>query len=189
MIKILPEKIYSDLRESHITWKVALSIVPIAFFTYLFHEFGHWLFGELSGSDMTMSLNSASVKNGQFVSDTSALWSAIGGPFFTILQALIFLFITQKTKSIYFYLALFFGVFSRFFSNIFGGVSLQDEARISTMLQVNEYSIVLIVLLILLLILWRGNRIMALDLKAIGYYTTISTFGILLIIGLNELIS
>jgi len=188
MIKIFSDRINNDLRDSQINWKVAFSIIPIAFFTYFFHEFGHWIFGEVLGNDMTLSLNNSTPKNGAFINNSSALWSAIGGPTFTILQALIFLLLTHKTKSIYSYLVVFFGVFSRFFSIIFGGISLQDEARISEKLNINEYLTALIVLLILVVILWRGNRIMSLNLKAVGYFTTISTFAILLIIGVNELI-
>jgi len=116
------------------------------------------------------------------------LLSAIGGPLFTILQAVIFLIVTKKTESIYAYTIVFIAVFSRFFSIILGGISLQDESRISSMLHVNEYLIALIVLLILFILLWRSSRIMNLNLKAIGYFTTFGTFAMLIVIGLNALI-
>jgi len=188
MSKILFDRISNDLIESQITWKVALFIIPIAFLTYLFHEFGHWMFGELLGNDMTLSLNNSAPKSGNFIKDSHALWSAIGGPAFTILQALIFLLITKIMKSIYAYTIVFFAVFSRFFSILFGGFSLQDEARISSMLHTNEYLIAMIVLLLLFILLWRGSRIMNLNLKAIGYFTTLGTFAILLVIEINKLI-
>jgi hypothetical protein len=38
--------IKNDLTESKINWKVALLMIPVAFLTYLFHEFGHWSVGE-----------------------------------------------------------------------------------------------------------------------------------------------
>lgn len=50
------KKIRNDLKESQIDWKVIIAFIPIAFFTYLFHEFGHWTFGELSGNDMILNL-------------------------------------------------------------------------------------------------------------------------------------
>lgn len=184
----ITDRIKNDLKESQITWGVALFIIPVAFFTYLFHESGHWVFGEVLGNDMTISLNNAAPKSGTFIKDSDALWSAIGGPAFTLLQALLFLLITQKTKSIYAYSIMFMAVFSRFFSIVFGGVSLQDEAKISAMLRVNMYLTALCVLLILLSILWRSSRIMNLNLKAIGYFTTLGTFAILLVIGFNDLI-
>lgn len=189
MSKTFYNRIISDLKESQITLRVILFMIPITLFTYLFHEFGHWTLGELLGNDMTLSLNNSTPKSGHFINDSHALWSAIGGPLFTILQASIFLIITKKTKSIYAYSIVFIAVFSRFFSIVFGGISFQDESRISSMLHVNEYLIALIVLLVLFILLWRSSRIMNLNLKAIGYFTIFGTFDMLLVIGLNGLIN
>ncbi len=180
-------RISNDLKESQINWKVILFFIPVAFITYIFHEFGHMIFGELSGNDMTMSLNNSAPRIGFFIHDSDALWSAIGGPAFTIIQGLIFLLITWMTKSIYAYSFAFFAVFSRFFSIVFGGINLQDEAGIASMTDTNKYIIAAIVLTILFLILWRCNRIMKLNTKAIGYFTVLGTFAILIVIGVNEL--
>jgi len=181
-------KIKSDLKESQINWNVIILFVPIAFITYIFHESGHWIFGELLGNDMTLSLNNSSPKSGYFINESNALWSAIGGPFFTVIQALVFLLITWITKSIYAYSFTFFAIFSRFFSIIFGGINLQDEARIASMLDTDKYIIAAFVLTILFLILWRCNRIMKLNTKAVGYFSVLGTFAILIVIGVNGLI-
>jgi hypothetical protein len=182
-------RIRNDLKESKIDWKVVVVFIPIAFLTFLFHEFGHWTFGELSGVDMSLSLNNSAPINGQqFIYKSAALWSAIGGPVFTILQALIFLIITMYTKSIYAYCVTFFSAFSRFFPIFFGGFKLQDEARIAAMLDWNNYIVAAIVLSILSLILWKGTRIMKLN-KAIGYFTVLGVFAILIVIGVNEIIT
>jgi len=188
MKETFTNRISNDLKESQINWNVVISFTPIAFITYIFHEFGHWVLGELLGNDMTLRLNNSAPESGYFINDSSALWSAIGGPLFTILQALLFLFITWITKSIYTYSISFFAVFSRFYSIIFGGITLQDEARIASLLGTNMYFIAAIVLLILFLILWRCNRIMRLHMKAVGYFTVLGTFAILIVIGVNELI-
>jgi hypothetical protein len=189
MKKTFRNKISNDLNESKINWKVSLLFIPIAFMTYLFHESGHWIFGELSGNAMTMGLNNASPKSVYFLNESDALWSAIGGPLFTIVQALVFLFIAWKTKSIYAYSIVFFAVFSRFFSIIFGGIDLQDEAGIALLMNTNKFLIAAIVLTILFLILWRCNRIMNLNTKAVGYFTVLGTIAILLVIGVNKLIT
>ena len=181
-------RVNNDLKESKINWKVIFSFIPIAFFTYFFHEFGHWTLGELLGNDMTLNLNNSAPRNGHFINDSHALWSAIGGPFFTIIQGLIFLLIVMITNSIYAYSIAFFAVFSRFYSIVFGGIDLQDEARIASMLNINKYLIAAIVLTIVFLILWRCNRIMNLKLKSVGYFTVIGVFAILIVIGINELI-
>lgn len=140
------------------------------------------------GTDMTMGLNNSAPRNGHFINDSHALWSAIGGPAFTIIQALIFLLITRITKSIYAYSIAFFAVFSRFFSIVFGGIDLQDEAGIASLLNTNKYLMAAIVLTILFLILWRCNLIMKLNMKAVGYFTVLGTYAILIVIGVSELI-
>lgn len=188
MKETFSSRIRNDLEESQIDWKVIITFIPIAFITYLFHEFGHWTFGELSGNDMILSLNNSTPQNGHFIDDLDALWSAIGGPVFTIFQGLIFLLLTWLTKSIYAYSIAFFAVFSRFFSIVFGGINRQDEARIASMLDWNKYVVAAIVLTILFLILWRSNRIMKLNKKAIGYFAVLGVFAILIVIGVNELI-
>lgn len=188
MIKSFADRISNDLKDSQINWKVALTFIPIAFFTYLFHEFGHWIVGEILGNDMILSLNNSTARSGTYIKDTHNLYISMGGPVFTILQALIFLLFTQKTKSIYAYSFVFFAAFSRFFSIVLGGISLQDEGRISSILNINKYLVVMIVLLILFMIVWRCSRIMNLNMKAVGYFTTLSTLSMLLVIGVNKLI-
>ncbi len=188
MIKSFFGKINNDLKESKINWKLALWFIPIAFFTYLFHEFGHWSIGELLGNDMYLSLNSSNARSGVYISESHNLYISMGGPIFTILQAMLFLVITQKTKSIYAFSLVFFAAFIRFFSIIFGGFSMQDEARIASQLDVNNYLIAVIVLLILFIIVWRASRIIKLNMKAIGYFITLSTLAILLVIGINNII-
>lgn len=180
-------KIYNDLKESQIDWKVIIAFIPIAFLTYFFHEFGHWTFGELLGNDMTLSLNNSEPQSGQFINKTHALWSAIGGPVFTIIQGLIFLLITWKTKSNIAYSIVFFAVFSRFFAIVFGGINLQDEARIALILGINKYLMAAAVLAILFLVLWKCNQIMKLNFKALGYYIVLGVFSVLIVIGVNEL--
>lgn len=181
-------RISNDLKESQINWKVIIFFVPVAFITYLFHESGHWIFGELLGNDMTLSLNNSAPRSGFFIKESHALWSAIGGPAFSIIQALIFLFIVRITKSIYAYSIAFFAVFSRFFSIVFGGISLQDESGIATMLGTNRYLVATMVLMIMFLIIWQCNRILRLNMKAVGYFTVLGTLAILIVIGTNQMI-
>ncbi len=37
--------------------RLLLLFIPVAYFSYLFHEFGHWSVGELLGNRMEYSLN------------------------------------------------------------------------------------------------------------------------------------
>jgi len=135
---------------------------------------------------MVLSLNNASPRNGSYLGKTHELYSSVGGPVFTILQAIIFLAIIEKTKFIYAYPVVFFAAFSRFFSIVFGGFCRQDEAKISSPLNIGTYTVALIVLLILFLIVLRSSFLLKVNLKAAGYYTVLSTLSILLVIGIND---
>ena len=76
----LTDKIKNDLKEIRINWKVALIMIPVAFLTYLFHEFGHWIVGELLGNKMLYSLNNVTTASENYLYETDALFSSMGGP-------------------------------------------------------------------------------------------------------------
>lgn len=40
------------LVENKILIRLYLLLIPIAYFSYLFHEFGHWSVGEILGNNM-----------------------------------------------------------------------------------------------------------------------------------------
>ena len=188
-VKISLDRIKNELTESKINWKVALLMIPVAFLTYLFHEFGHWIVGELLGNRMILSLNNAAPLSGKYIGETDSLFALMGGPAFTILQAIIFLIVVEKTKSIYAYPFVFFTGFIRFFSILFGGFNLQDEAKISAILNIGTYTVAAIVLIILFLIVWRSSYLLKLNPKAIGYFTVLSVISTLLVIGTDKLIT
>ncbi|HWQ71084.1 MAG TPA: hypothetical protein VN370_02075 [Desulfitobacteriaceae bacterium] len=182
------ERIINDLVESRINWKLALLFIPVAFFTYLFHEFGHWIVGEILGNDMIISLNNVGPRSGFFIDESHALYSAMGGPAFSILQAMIFLLIIEKTKNLYVYPAVFFPAFVRFFSIVFGGFNMQDEAGISAMLDIGTYTTAIIVILLLFLLILRSSYVLKISLKANLYFFAISTMCILLVIETDKLL-
>jgi len=174
--------------DKKILLKLFLIFIPVAYTTYLFHEFGHWIVGELLGNDMTYSLNYVTVKNGQYIAKNHKLLSSIGGPLFTILQSFIFLLIIEKYKTIYVYPFVFFAFFTRFFSLVFGGFERQDEAVISASLEIGKYTFAIFVILILLLIVWRASKILKIDLKNNGFLFAMSTICILIVIGTYKFI-
>lgn len=175
--------------ENTIDLKFVLLFIPAAYGSYLFHEFGHWIVGELLGNDMVYRLNYVWPRSGQYVDASHNLYVSIGGPAFSILQSLFGFLIIEKYKGLYIYPFVFFPLFSRFFSLVFGGFGKQDEARISALLGAGTYTIAVIVLLILVLIVMRSSSNLKLDLKNFGYIFTISTFCQLLVIGTYEVFS
>jgi hypothetical protein len=184
----LSDRIKIDLADSRINWKIALLFIPAAFFTYLFHEFGHWIVGELLGNDMVISLNNASHRSGYYIDPTHALYISMGGPLFTIIQALLFMVLIEKTKSMHAYPFVFFAAFSRIFSIVLGGFNLQDEAKISAMLNIGTFTVALIVILVLSIIVYRSMYSLNLSPKVIGYHVSLSTVSILLVIYIDKLL-
>ena len=165
-----------------------LLFIPAAFITYLFHEFGHWFVGELFGNDMVYSLNGVWPRDGHFIKSNHSLYVNLGGPIFTILQSILVLLIIEKYKTIYAYPFVFFPVFTRFFTLILGGFSIQDEAKISASLEIGTYTFALIVLVILLIILLESSYKLKIGLKYNCYFMAISTTCLMLVIQISKFI-
>ncbi|MBI2429054.1 MAG: hypothetical protein HYV29_09720 [Ignavibacteriales bacterium] len=164
-----------------------LLFIPVAYGSYLFHEFGHWSIGEMLGNRMAYSLNYVSPKSGNYIHDSHGLYVSIGGPAFSILQAMFALLIIEKFKQLYAYPFAFFPAFNRIFSLLFGGFTKQDEARISDLLGIGHYLIAIVVVVILLLIVVRCSHTLGIGFKKNMYMVTVSTASQLLVIGTYEL--
>lgn len=160
--------------ENKIIVRLYLLLMPIAFISYLFHEFGHWTVGEILGNEMILSLNYCWPKAGHYINESHDLYVSIGGPAFTILLAMFSLLILEKYLTIYAYPVLFFQFVLRFFSLVFGGFSQQDEAGISRLTGIGTYTAGIIVLSILILIVIRASYKLKIDLKQNGYFFTVS---------------
>lgn len=170
------------IAEKKILVRLYLLFIPIAYFSYLFHEFGHWIVGEFLGNSMIYHLNYVWPKEGHYLDESHNLYVSIGGPAFTILLAVVSLLILEKYLTIYAYPVLFFQFVCRFFSLVFGGFSQQDEARISSIMGLGTYTTAIIVLTILLLIVIRASYNLKIDLKQNGYFFTISILTELMVI-------
>jgi hypothetical protein len=168
--------------------KFFLLFIPVAYGSYLFHELGHWSVGELLGNRMIYSLNYVWPRGGHYVQESHDLYVSIGGPAFSVLQAVIALLIIEKFRTLYAYPFAFFPMFSRFFSLLLGGFSKQDEARISILLGTGIYLAAIIVLAILLLIAVRCSYKLGIRAKTNAYIVTVSTVCQLLVIGTYEFI-
>jgi hypothetical protein len=163
--------------------KLLLLFIPVAYFSFLFHELGHWTVGEMLGNAMSYGLNLVSPKSGKYVGVNDAVYTLMGGPVFTILQAVIFLLIIERTKSVYAYPFVFFAFFMRLFSLLFGGFGKQDEAQISALLNIGTYTVAIAVLLVLFLIVWRSSRTLKFGFVMNNIFCVASTMCELLVIG------
>jgi hypothetical protein len=175
--------------ENKLSLKLMLLFIPVAFASYLFHEFGHWIIGEVLGNPMAYSLNNVSPINGHYINASQDVYVSMGGPAFTILLSLVFLLMIEKYKTLYAYPLVIFQFVMRFFSLVAGGFGLQDEARVSAMLGIGTYTVAFMVLLILFLIVWRASHVLKINLKKNSYFFTMSIVCDVLVIGTYKLLS
>ena len=164
-----------------------LLFIPVAYISYLFHEFGHWSVGEILGNRMVYSLNYVWPKDGHYLRQSDGLYVSIGGPGFSVLQAVIALLIIEKFGTLYAYPFAFIPMFNRFFSDLFTGFSNQDEARIAVLMGTGTYLVAIIVLAMLLLIVTRCSSKLRIGAKNNGYIITVTTVCQLLVIGTYKL--
>jgi hypothetical protein len=158
-----------------------------AYASYIFHEFGHWLFGTLMGYEMVMSLNNTWLRSGSFLKESHSLYFVIGGPAFTILQAMLALAVIEKCKGLFAYPFLLFPLVLRMLSWTLGNFSMQDEAVISTMLGLKIHIVAIVVGLILLALVWRGSRTLELNFKTNSLLFLCSVAFSLMVMATNRL--
>jgi len=159
-----------------------------AYVSFVFHECGHWLAGTLLGYEMAMDLNGTWVKNGHFINESNALLFCMGGPAFTILQAVIALVIVEKTKKLLVFPFLFFPAIVRVFPLMLGAYSAEDEAKISAMIGLGMNAVGIIICSILFLLAWRGSRTLKLDFMIISILFVCSIAFSFAVIASNELL-
>ncbi len=164
-----------------------LLLIPAAYVSYLFHEFGHWSVGELLGNEMAYSLNYAWPKGGGYLRGSDAALVSMGGPAFSILQSLTALLIIEKFRALHAYPFAFFPMFSRYFSLLLGGFEKQDEAQIAIQLGAWRYLVALVVLATLTAMIARCSSRLRIGLRNNMFMITGATVSQLLVIGTYKL--
>jgi hypothetical protein len=137
---------------------------------------------------MVYSLNYVWPTDGHYIQESHALYVSLGGPAFSLLQALLALLIIEKFRTPYAYPVAFFPMFNRFFSLLLGGFNKQDEARIALLMGTGTYVVAIVVLGLLLAIVLRCSSTLKLGFRANAYMFTACTICQLLVIGTYELV-
>lgn len=129
------------------------------------HELAHWIAGELLGNKMSMSLNGASPIAGEYKNEWNANIVTISGPIFTVMQAILFYFVVNKTKNINFYPLLFFPFVYRFFAGIANIFGANDEGRFGLSFGLGLYTVSILLCSFLLYLILKISVENKLDLK------------------------
>jgi hypothetical protein len=124
-------------------------------FTWLLHEFTHWVTGEALGNDMSMTLNAAFPKNGVYTSANDETLTSIAGPLITLLQALVVYVLLKKKASSYLWFPFLFTCFyMRLIAGFMNFIMLNDEGRVSQDIGIGTFTLSVIFSLILLYLVY-----------------------------------
>ncbi|SIS47369.1 hypothetical protein SAMN05421766_102126 [Zobellia uliginosa] len=153
---------------------IFISIVAVSF-TWLLHEFTHWLTSESLGYDSIMRLNSVSFAEGQEPTEWHKIYISATGPLITIFQAII-AFITLKTKgwNKYIYPFIFVPLYTRSLAGIMNFINPNDEGRISEFLGIGLFTISIIVSGFLFFLVFKISKKYGVNWK-FNFWTTIIT--------------
>ena len=170
--------------------KINLTYIIVLFGAVLlscfFHEFAHWIAGELLGNKMSMSFNGASPVSGEYRHDWNANIITISGPVFTVLQGIVFYFILYRSKNTYLYPFLFFPFVYRFFAGLANTFGPNDEGRIGLSLGIGLYTISILFSGFLLFLIVRFSIKNKVNLKFNLITFLLSAISLLVVVFLDQ---
>lgn len=161
------------MNKQKITIQYILIIFCTVLFTWLIHEFGHWITYKLLGYDAYMSLNKAGIIDGGYKDKFHALLTSAAGPLVTLSQAIVvFWFIQHKGWNQYLYPLLFTAFYMRVLAGFFNLINLNDEGRVSVYLGLGVFTIPVIVGGVLCYMVFKVSRRYQLSL-GFQFFTTV----------------
>lgn len=146
------------MKNFRLTPKYVLISLAAVFLTFFLHELSHWLAGEALGYSMKMTLNSASLMEGQYRNKSDEQIVSAAGPLFTILQAIVVYFILRRTKNIHLYPFLFAPLYMRILAGALNFINLNDEGRISKYLGLGTFTLSILVCSFLFFLVFKISR-------------------------------
>ena len=134
-------------------------------FSWLLHEFAHWVTGNILGYKMVMTLNSTYPSSMAYTNDSDHHVISAAGPAITIIEALIVFFLINRRNLKTRYPFLFTCFYMRFFAMVISLLNPNDEARIGSYLGIGKFTLPVIVTAILFFLIYRISKRFGLSLK------------------------
>lgn len=169
-----------------ITLSYVLFLFIAVFLSCFFHEFTHWITGEILGNDMTMTLNNVYLLSGEYKKEWNRNIITISAPIFTVLQAVFFYFIIQKNKNIMLYPFLFFPFVYRFFAGLANMAGPNDEGRFGQSLGIGLYTISILFCCFLFFLIYKIATKNKLSLKFNALTFLLCAISLALIVFVND---
>ncbi len=134
------------MTQKKIGFKYILIITVAVLFTWLLHEFAHWVVYRILGFEALMTLNKVSNLSPTKLTVEQSIITSAAGPLITVVQAVIaFSFLQLNRWSSYVYPFLFVAFYMRLVAGLMNFKMLNDEGRISEFLEIGTFTIPVLV--------------------------------------------
>lgn len=138
--------------------------------TWLFHEFAHWVVGEMLGNHMVMTLNTSYPLLRKYEQPWHESLISAAGPLITLLQAFIFYYLIKKNSGRLMFPFLITCLYMRTLAGIMNLIHLNDEGRISKALGLGPFVLPILMVGILFYLVYEVVQ----DKKFKGKFITIT---------------
>lgn len=147
------------MTDKRLTFSYILAVTVAVVFTWIIHEFAHWLTSELLGYETIMRLNGTSPANGENVNDWHKILISASGPLVTILQGLVaFIILKNQSWNKFIYPFLFTAFYMRLLAGFMNFINPNDEGRIGTFLDIGTFTLPLIVSGLLFFMVYKISK-------------------------------
>lgn len=144
------------MTDQKITWKYLFACLGAVLFTWIIHEFTHWVTSESLGYDSAMTLNKVSPISGLRYTDLHSVYVSATGPLITIIQAVIvFIVLINRNWNKLIYPFLFTPLYMRLLAGGMNFINPNDEGRISEYFGLGVFTISILVSIILLFLVYK----------------------------------
>ena len=170
--------------EQRINGKYAITGIAAVIFTWVIHEFTHWLTSELLGYETIMYLNGTSVTEGENPTQLHQAIISISGPIVTMLQALgVFIFLIKKNWNKHLYPFLFTAFYMRVLAGLMNFINVNDEGRVSQYLGIGTFTLSIVISALLFIMVYKTSKKYSLNWKfQLGTYLIIMVASSILIL-------
>lgn len=143
------------MADQRLSAKYVIVVIGGVIFTWLLHEFAHWLISESFGYETIMRVNGTSVGNEVDPPALHKIFISASGPIVTIIQGVItFLLLKNQGWNKYFYPFLLTPFYMRFLAGSMNIIHPNDEGRISVLLGMGTFTLPIIVSALLFIMVY-----------------------------------
>lgn len=147
-----------EQRSNKINFKYILTSAIAVLFSWILHEFAHWLTGTLMGYQMVTAMNSTYPLLQHYDSNLDYQMVSAAGSLFTLVEAIIVFAIMRRKKVISLYPFLFTCFYMRLLATIVSFLNPNDEARISQSMGIGTFTLPIISVAIFFFLLYKISK-------------------------------